>query len=273
MFLCPICKKELTREGNALRCESNHSFDYAKSGYINLLNPGKKKNAKAGDSKEMIRARTSFFECGAYEKIKDTLTELVLSLGGKTVVDAGCGEGYYSLGIAKTNTGSTVLGFDMSKFGCEHGAKAARAKGLENVFFSVANIFDLPLQDNYCDIVVSLFAPVASEEFSRILKNGGYLVVASAGINHLDGLKSVLYDSVYQNEEKFLEFDSFSLNEIKSLKYRTVIEGNEVIEALFTMTPYYHRTSQADKEKLKSVNVLETTVEVNFLIYQNKKSN
>ncbi len=271
MFLCPICKKELTRNECALKCENNHSFDYAKSGYINLLNPGKKNNAKAGDSKEMIRARTSFFECGAYEKIKNELISIVSSLGGKTVVDAGSGEGYYSLGIAKTNTGSTVLGFDMSKYGCEHGAKVARALSIDNAFFSVANIFDLPLENDYSDIVVSLFAPVASEEFSRILKNGGHLVVVSAGIDHLDGLKSVLYDSVYQNEEKFLELESFELTEVKNLMYKTVIEGNERIQALFTMTPYYHRTSQADKDKLLKIDTLETTVEVNFLIYKNKK--
>jgi 23S rRNA (guanine745-N1)-methyltransferase len=105
MFLCPICKKELKRIENSLKCENNHSFDYAKSGYVNLLNPGKQNNRVAGDSKEMIRARTRFFECDAYENIKSTLTEILLTLGGKTVVDAGCGEGYYSLGIAKTNTG------------------------------------------------------------------------------------------------------------------------------------------------------------------------
>lgn len=271
MFLCPICKKELKRIENSLKCENNHSFDYAKSGYVNLLNPGKQNNRVAGDSKEMIRARTRFFECGAYENIKSTLTEILLSLGGKTVVDAGCGEGYYSLGIAKTNTGSTVLGFDMSKFGCEHGAKSARAEGLNNAYFAVGNIFDLPLPDSYADTVVSLFAPVASEEFSRILKNGGHLVVVSAGIDHLDGLKSVLYDSIYPNEEKFLEFEGFDLLEVKNLKYQTVILGNDVIEALFTMTPYYHRTSQADKEKLHSVHTLKTTVEVNFIIYRNKK--
>lgn len=271
MFLCPICKKELTRFESTLKCENNHSFDYAKSGYVNLLNPGKKNNAKAGDSKEMIRARTSFFECGAYEKIRQKLIEIIASLGGGTVVDAGCGEGYYSLGIAKTDTGSTVLGFDMSKFGCEHGAKVSRQEGLDNAFFAVGNIFDLPLPDSSADVVVSLFAPVASEEFSRVLKNGGHLVVVSAGIDHLDGLKSVIYNNVYQNEEKFLDFDSFELLEVKNLKYKTVVEKNETIQALFTMTPYYHRTSQADKDKLSLVNELETTVEVNFLIYQNKK--
>lgn len=271
MFLCPICKKELNRIENSLKCENNHSFDYAKSGYINLLNPGKKNNAKAGDSKEMITARTRFFECGAYENIKNTLTEIVASLGGKAIVDAGCGEGYYSLGIAKSDTGSRVFGFDMSKFGCEHGARVARSEKIDNAFFAVGNIFDLPLEDSYADTVVSLFAPVASEEFSRVLKNDGHLVVVSAGINHLDGLKAVLYDSVYPNEEKFLEFDCFELLEVKNLKYTTKIEGNDVIEALFTMTPYYHRTTLADKEKLHAACELETTVEVNFLIYRNKK--
>ncbi len=268
MFLCPICKKELNKNGNTLKCDSGHSFDYASSGYINLLNPGKMNNKKAGDSKEMIRARTSFFECGAYSSIANELSKIVSSFENGIIVDAGCGEGYYTHKLAKMHTGSLVFGFDMSKFGCEHGAKIARRDGLGNVHYSVSNIFDLPLKNDYADIIVNLFAPVANDEFLRILKTGGHLIVASAGIDHLNGLKSILYDTVYPNEEKFLNFEGFELVEVKNLKYTATIEQSDVISALFTMTPYYHRTSQADKNKLAEVNALNTDIEVNFAIYK-----
>lgn len=268
MFLCPICKNVLFKEASCFKCENNHSFDIAKSGYINLLNPGKMNNAKAGDSKEMIRARTTFFECGAYSKIKDKLCQIASSFKNDVIVDAGCGEGYYTCGLAKTNRSSLVFGFDMSKFGCEHGAKVAKKDNLDKLHFAVGNIFDLPIKNEYADIVVSLFAPVASEEFARILKKGGYLIVVSAGINHLDGLKRILYDNVYPNEEKFLNFDDFELISIENLKYDVAIKGNDVISSLFTMTPYYHRTSLSDKEKLSSIEFLNTTIEVNFALYR-----
>ena len=268
MFLCPICKKVLIKEAGCFKCESNHSFDIAKSGYINLLNPGKMNNAKAGDSKEMIRARTTFFECGAYSKIKDRLCQITSSLKNDVIVDAGCGEGYYTCGLAKTNTSSLVFGFDMSKFGCEHGAKAAKRDNLDKLHFAVGNIFDIPIKNEYADIVVSLFAPVASEEFARVLKSGGHAIVVSAGIDHLNGLKRVLYDNVYPNEEKFLKFDGFELISIENLKYDATIEGNDIISSLFTMTPYYHRTSLSDKEKLSRIEILNTTIEVNFALYR-----
>lgn len=270
MFLCPICKEELIKYNNSLKCPKNHCFDFAKSGYVNLLNPGKKNNAKAGDSKEMIDARTSFFRCEAYKPISDKLSEIVSKIDNSIIVDAGCGEGYYTKNIAKTHTESIVFGFDMSKFGCEHGAKEAKREGLQNIHYAVSNIFELPLLDCSTDVIISLFAPVANEENARLLKNNGHMIVVSAGIDHLNGLKALLYDKPYPNEEKFLLFENFDLIGVENLKYNTTIDGNETIKALFTMTPYYHRTSLQDKEKLNTVNSFKTTIEVNFALYRKK---
>ena len=77
-----------------------------------------------------------------------------------------------------------------------------------------------------------------------------------------------MFDDVYDNEEKFLNYDGFELLNVENLKYETVIENNETIYNLFTMTPYYHRTSLQDKEKLKSISQLKTTIDVNFAIYK-----
>lgn len=267
MYLCPICKKELIKIDNSYKCENKHSYDLASSGYVNLLNPGKMNNAKAGDSKEMIRARTSFFDSGAYEKVSLSLCSIIGSFENKHIIDAGCGEGYYTQGLARSFPDSTVLGFDMTKFGCEHGAKVAKKDGVGNVFYAVGNIFDLPLKNDYADIIVNVFAPVAEKEFLRVLKPGGHLIVASAGKRHLDGLKSILYSDVYLNEEKISEYNGFKLLETKNLCYFVTINGNATIKNLFTMTPYYHRTSIQDKLKLDTVEALNTTVEVNFSIY------
>ena len=267
MFLCPICREELSNHDNSLKCPQNHSFDFSKSGYVNLLNPGKKNNAKAGDSKEMINARSSFFKCDAYMPIANKLSRIISSIDNNVIVDAGCGEGFYTKNLAKTNTESTVFGFDMSKFGCEHGAKEAKREGIKNVRYAVSNIFDLPLPDNSTDVVTSLFAPVASKENERLIKSGGHMIVVSAGVDHLNGLKSILYDTPYSNEEKILSYKNFSLVTVENLKYDVQINGNDTIKSLFTMTPYYHRTSLEDKAKLESIDSLKTTIEVNFAIY------
>lgn len=267
-FICPICKKELLREENTLKCENSHSFDISSSGYVNLLNPGKKNNSRAGDSKEMIRARTSFLNSGYYGKIKDTLCDIVSAKSGGLIVDAGCGEGYYTGNVAKACPDSYVIGIDMSKYGAEHGAKAARREGVENISYVVSSIFDIPLTDNSTSTVINMFAPVACSEFARIMKKGGALIVGVAGKSHFDGLKRVLYSDVYDNEESTDEYEGFRFIECKNLKYEAKIVGNDTIKNLFTMTPYYFRTSLDDKKKLDGVEELSTHIEVNFYIYE-----
>lgn len=271
MYICPICKSDLKTVNNSYKCENNHSYDISCSGYVNLLNPGKRNNFKAGDSKEMVKARSAFFESGAYNGISEKLCDIISKLNNDVIIDAGCGEGYYSLNVAKSLPDSLLLGFDMTKFGCEHASKQAKRKAINNARFSVANIFDLPIKDSFADIVVSLFAPVADKEFYRILKSNGYLIVVSAGIYHLDGLKSVLYDNLYLNENKTPKYDGFSLIDVNNYKNEIIIHGNQTITNLFTMTPYYHRTSLADKKKLELIDNLTTNIDVNFLIYKKTK--
>lgn len=267
-LICPLCHCYLNKVNNSLKCESNHSFDISSTGYVNLLKPGKKNNARAGDSKEMIKARTNFFECGAYKNICNKICSLAKELNPKVIIDAGCGEGYYTESLAKIDTSPTVFGVDMSKFGCEHGAKSAKKQMLNNLFYTVGSIFELPFKNESADLIVNMFAPVASDEFYRVLKPKGHFIVASAGINHLDGLKRVIYDKVYQNEEKILDYNGFELVRCENLKYETTVCGNQTIQNLFTMTPYYHRTSLEDKKKLDNVCEITTVVEVNFSIYQ-----
>ena len=247
-LICPICQSKLEKVGNSLKCESSHSYDFAKSGYVNLLNPGKMNNAKAGESKEMIKARTAFFSGGSYAKIRE----------------------YYTEGVAEKYSDSTVIGFDMSKHGTEHGAKSSRAKKIENTFFSVSNIFNMPLENESADIIINLFAPVSYEEFARVLKKGGYLIIGASGAKHLYEMKSVLYETVYLNELNVHKNDAFEMICVKNLTYGTEISGNESIMNLFTMTPYYHHTSDSDKAKLSSLESLYTTVEVDFTILRKR---
>ncbi len=269
-LMCPLCKNPLLRQDTCLKCMKNHSFDFAKSGYINLLNPGKKNNAKAGDSKEMIRARSLFFSSGAYSQIRDTLSNIVKGFLPKVIVDAGCGEGYYTTKIAEECKDAIVFGFDMSKFGTEHASKNDKNIGITNTLYSVSNIFDMPVIDDCVDVVVNMFAPVADEEFSRVLRSGGYLIIGIAGKHHLEGLKQVIYDEVYLNEVSEHSYEGFEFVECKNLKYEVQIVSNDTIKALFQMTPYFHRTSLSDKEKLDHVDKLTTTVEVDFYIFKKK---
>ena len=124
----------------------------------------------------------------------------------------------------------------------------------------------MPVESECADIVINMFAPVSYEEFARVLKNGGYLIIGASGKNHLYEMKEAIYDTVHLNEFNDHENSLFEKIEVKNLKYVAEIHGSESIMNLFTMTPYYHHTSSADKEKIMALNTLKTTIEVDFTI-------
>jgi 23S rRNA (guanine745-N1)-methyltransferase len=103
----------------------------------------------------------------------------------KTLVDAGCGEGYYTSMLAEAC--ENAVGFDLSKFACSAGAKQAKRDGKDGLLFATASVFELPIKSGSVDAVTNIFAPCAEEEYRRILRDGGYLLVVGAG-------ESILWD-------------------------------------------------------------------------------
>jgi len=59
MLICPVrdCRLPLLRETKRFVCPQNHSFDVARRGYVNLLQPQDKKSKQPGDSAEALMAR------------------------------------------------------------------------------------------------------------------------------------------------------------------------------------------------------------------------
>lgn len=275
MLVCPVCKEgfSVSDDGRSLVCKNRHCFDGGAGGYVSLV-----KNGGGGDSKDAVRARKGFLSKGYYQLAAVALCRIVTQLvpAGGMLVDAGCGEGYYSNLLAAE--GYSLFGADISKFAADSAAKSARQMRMEqnaeksNTFFGVASVFELPLRDGCADCVVNIFAPCCAEEYARVLRQGGYLVVAAAGQEHLLGLKKVIYDDPYLNDvRKDLPTDEFfEFVDRKNATFDITVDGQEDIEALFSMTPYYWRTSNADKARLASVDTLRTQVSFDYFIYKRK---
>ncbi|MCI8387758.1 MAG: methyltransferase domain-containing protein [Clostridiales bacterium] len=242
-----------------------HCFDIAKSGYVTLT----RASGGAGDDKDMVRARTDFLDTGAYQPFADAIVKHLTD--AQVVVDAGCGEGYYTNYIAAENSSAMVYGFDLSKAACDHAAKRAKQTlGQDNnTFFGVSSLFELPIADNSVDAVVNLFAPVAEQEFSRVLRDGGLLIIGAAGKRHLIELKEAIYQTAYENEGRRDLPSGFEIVSQESVSYKFMCMGDK-LKKLFMMTPYAFRTSKSDADKLDSIDKLEITAD--FDIYIFKKS-
>lgn len=269
-FRCPVCraKMEITNDFKSVICKGEakaHCFDFSKSGYVNFAPPSQ---SGSGDSKEAVRSRTVFLESDGYLPVCNKIVSFVNKYcHGGLVIDAGCGEGYYTNKIAKAYSGD-VIGFDLSKFGADNGAKRARQDKIENSFFAVGSVFSLPVADSVADGIVNIFAPCVEEEYNRVLKDGGVLIIAGAGEDHLIGLKSALYEEIYKNTEREDMPKGLKLVEEAVVEYDLSLSESSMIMALFSMTPYYYRTSESDVKKLEALNELNTKIQVKIKVYK-----
>ena len=281
---CPVCGAPMgvSTEGRGLVCSAQasdrnpkgktHLFDGGAGGYVNLA-PA---HGGGGDSKEAVRARSSFLRSGYYAPAAEAIAALVSEITPTDglILDAGCGEGYYSNRIAAE--GFSVLGVDLSKFATDAAAKAARRERLDSgqasrTLYAVGSVFELPVADRSFDTLTNIFAPCAPAEYARVLKTGGHLVVAGAGERHLFGLKRLIYDDPYLNDPRRdlpAEGDGLRLVETRNVSFEITVEDPAHMEALFSMTPYYWRTSRDGHARLAAAKVLETEVSFDLHVYE-----
>jgi len=100
MLLCTVrgCHLPLTRteegSGRRLACPRGHSFDVARSGYINLLQPQDRRSKRPGDTPAAVAARRRLHDLGITAPLLNGIAELAQASPDDIVLDAGCGDGY-----------------------------------------------------------------------------------------------------------------------------------------------------------------------------------
>lgn len=269
IFRCPNCGQSLTREPHRLACPAGHSFDLAKSGYVNLLLSHGAGPKHHGDDKRMVKARSTFLQKGHYDPMRQELLRQGLAAASENMVvlDAGCGEGYYTAALAELlrqqGLCPHVAGIDISKEALQEAAKRDRQSE-----YAVASCFHLPVGDGSVDLLLSVFAPYCGEEFLRVLRPGGSFLMVIPLENHLYGLKQAIYEKPYRNEVKPYDLPGFRLEECRELRYQITLHGQQEIESLFMMTPYYYKTGAADQQKLLTKTTLTTPAEFAVLRYK-----
>jgi ubiquinone/menaquinone biosynthesis C-methylase UbiE len=114
----------------------------------------------------------------------DSTQELLDLVGIQTssrVLDVGCGSGVTACFVAETY-GALVSGVDLSEVMIDRARERARRQGLADwIDLQVGDVFDLPFEDGYFDVVIveSVLMPLpgdkgqAMKEMVRVLKLGG----------------------------------------------------------------------------------------------------
>lgn len=217
----------------------------------------------------MVRARRNFLEKGYYAHLRDTLcqaAERYFPLDG-TLLDAGCGEGYYTKGVREhlemKGKCPAVCGVDISKTAADLAARFD--KGTD---YAVGSVFHLPVQTESCHMVLSIFAPYCGEEFLRVLSPGGYFVMAIPAARHLWRLKEAVYAKPYENTVKDYALEGFAFAEKYTAEREIFLDNPQDIADLFSMTPYAYRTGQAERERLAALERLTTETAFEVLVYR-----
>lgn len=105
---------------------------------------------------------------------------------GMSLLDCGCGPGTISIGLAEAVAPGSVIGIDIDKGQIELARSAAQQRGLTNLRFEVASVYDLPFPSDAFEAVFShaLFEHLtdpagALKEIRRVLRPGGVVGIAS----------------------------------------------------------------------------------------------
>jgi 23S rRNA (guanine745-N1)-methyltransferase len=222
------CHQPLTRRGDACVCERGHSFDIARSGYLNLLQPQDRRSRAPGDAAAALDARARLLAAGVGASILAGFVEraatVMESPADAVVLDLGCGTGEALERVAGT-VGAHGVGIDISVEAIERAARRA-----PSLTWVVANADRrLPLLDARVALAMSFNARRSPAECARVLAHGGRLLVAVPAPDDLIELRALVQgagvpreraDAVAQDHAPF-----FALEARQTLREQHALEG------------------------------------------------
>ena len=261
-FACPVCQENLTLVESSLKCTNRHSFDLAKFGYVNLA-PQIKQSANY--DKENFQNRQQILEAGFYQAILEGISDLLATKpSAKTVLDIGCGEGFYSRKLQEANPDKIFYAFDISKDSVQI---AAKSEPNWAVNWFVGDLARLPIKNTSMDILLDIFSPANYGEFQRVLSKDGILIKVIPTENHLKEIRQIVQDQLtkkdYSNQdikEHFQEHFSIQTSQIASLTKPITAEQRQ---ALLSMTPLLFHV---DQSKIDWSQLTEITIEAEILV-------
>jgi 23S rRNA (guanine745-N1)-methyltransferase len=259
-LLCTVrgCQEALVCDEKRCVCRNSHSFDIARSGYINLLQPQDRRSRNPGDSKEAVAARRRFLERGFAQPLIDAVAALVTD---GPVLDVGCGEGR-----------------QLAAFGCDesHGVDISvpaidlAARTWRDCQFIVANADRfLPYENGSFAFVTSVTARLNASEFHRVLRPGGTVIVAVAAPDDLIELREAIL-----GERKLIDRTESAITTlephfhlVKQENVRSVAHLDlQAIEDV--MTSSYRGMRTREREALARLSEMDVTLSRDVLVFE-----
>lgn len=253
MYRCPLCQQALIANAAGLNCSNRHQFDRSREGYFHLLPVQQKKSLTPGDSAEMIQARRAFLEAGFYQPLSDAVNQLLLNTTSATaatstpltLLDIGCGEGYYSNRLAQALPQLQVYGIDISK-----AAVKAASKKYAQLHCAVASSYHLPFADQSFALLLRIYAPSEPSELARVAAPGALLLTVTPAPEHLLQLKQQIYQEVRLHPAQIQQQPGFRHQKRQQLSWMFQPEKPAELEQLLQMIPLGYKVNLELKQQL-----------------------
>lgn len=258
LLRCPLCGGALVRSGGSLVCDKRHCFDVARQGHVNLV-PAQRESFYR---RELFESRAAVFAAGVFAPVVRAIGETIdryVQAGRPVLVDAGCGEGYYTKNVCPGRD-MTRIGFDLSK----EAVKLA-ARGQSGASFLVADLANIPLAGGCADVLLDVFTPANYAEFARVLKPGGVLIKLWPRSGYLcqlrEAARGLLRHDTYDDSRVAEYLDAHArMLERRTITYTLPVDA-VLAEHLARMTPML---ADVDQSALDLGGVTEITIDMNL---------
>ena len=279
---CPIDGTALSLVGRTLVCERRHAYDLSRHGHVNLLPVQFKPSGAPGDSAAMVASRRRVLDAALFDPLAEALLEHVVDSavsavsaadeGAPLLVDAGCGEGFYThrmaerLAAQESTRAVRVLGSDISA-----PAVSAAAKRHRDLAWCVANNTRLPIVRGRAGVIVSLFGFETWGPWSALQSNGQRVVVVDAAPRHLIELRERVYERVRVHgappDAAAGEAGYERVDERRITFVNTAVPHERLADVL-AMTPHAHRVGERGRRALAELASLDLTIDALLRVYR-----
>lgn len=272
------CGRPLTRAGRHLSCDSGHSFDVARSGYVSLLQPQDRRSSSPGDAKEAVAARARLLDAGVGRAAIDAIVEAGLAEAGRrrtggdeaplVAADLGCGSGEL-LGVLASGRDVCGVGIDLSS-----AAADMAARRFPSLTWIVANADrGLPLLDASVQLITSLNGRRHVDECARVLSPEGTLIVAVPAPDDLGELRARVQGEAVARDRADAVVAAhearFSLAERFTVRTRHQLEGQALRDVL---RGTYRGARASAAPRVETLGTLEITLATDVCVFGRRRT-